>query len=412
MSTSSDPWSSAPGAAPAGFIPLCVPHIRGEAAWQYVKECLDTEWVSSVGPYVERFEALAAAATGRRHAVATTCGTAALHTALLVAGVVPGDEVLVSALTFIASANAVRYAGGRPVFIDCELRHGQMDSAQVAAYLESECRRHDGRLYNKTTGRPVKAIVPVHVLGHPVNMRPILDLAEKHGLNVIEDAAEALGARYRDPSGKELRVGQMGTMACLSFNGNKIITTGGGGMLVTDDPHLAERARYLTTQAKDDPLEYVHREMGFNYRLTNLQAALGVAQMEVLDQYVRRKRRIAERYAEAFAGRPGIRTLTEADWAFSTYWLSTILLNEQITGVSSRALLRHLAAERIQARPLWQPMHQSPSFAYLEPRNCPVADQLCREALSLPSSVGLTDEQQARVIEVIENCLIRAKRAA
>lgn len=407
MSTSFEP-----GGAPAGFIPLCVPHIRGEAAWQYVKECLDTEWVSSVGPYVERFEALAAVAAGTRFAVATTCGTAALHTALLVAGVGPGDEVLVSSLTFIASANAIRYAGGQPVFIDCEPQHGQMDPEQVAAYLETECRWHDGRLYNKTTGRPVKAIVPVHVLGHPVNMRPILNIADKYGLAVIEDAAEALGARYREPSGKEYRVGQMGAMACLSFNGNKIITTGGGGMLVTDNPHFAARARYLTTQAKNDPLEYVHHEMGFNYRLTNLQAALGVAQMEVLDHYVTKKRRSAERYARAFAGRPGIRMLTEADWAFSTYWLSTMLIDEDIAGLSSRDLLRHLAAERIQARPLWQPMHQSPSFAYLAPRPCPVADQMCREALSLPSSVGLTDEQQDRVIEVIDMCVRHVKRAA
>jgi perosamine synthetase len=385
-----------PGAAPAGFIPLCVPHIEGPAAWQYVKECLDTAWVSSVGPFVERFEQQAAAAVGTRFAVATCTGTAALHTALLVADVRPGDEVLVSALTFIASANAVRYAGAIPVFIDCEPRYGQMDPEQVTAFLEEECAWRNGRLTNKTSGRPVTAIVPVHVLGHPVNMDPILEAARKYRLQVVEDAAEALGARYRDK-----KIGQLGDLACLSFNGNKIITTGGGGMVVTDNPHYASRARYLTTQAKDDPLEYVHNELGYNYRLTNLQAALGVAQMEVLDRYVARKRAIAKRYQEAFADVPGIRTFGEAEWAFSTRWLATVLIDEPTYGAGSRDLLRHLAGRRIQARPLWQPLHRSPSFADLPPRSCPVAEALCRDALSLPCSVGLTHADQERVIDEV-----------
>ncbi|HWY87434.1 MAG TPA: LegC family aminotransferase [Gemmataceae bacterium] len=400
MSTSFEP-----GAAPAGFIPLCVPHIRGPAAWKYVKECLDTEWVSSVGPFVERFEQMVAAAAGTRYAVATVTGTAALHTALLVAGVLPDEEVLVPSLTFIASANAIRYVGAYPVFIDCEPVHAQMDPRQVVAFLDSACEWRGGGLHNKATGRRVKAIVPVHVLGHPVDMQPILEAARKYGLMVVEDAAEALGARYRDRQGRELKVGQLGDMGCLSFNGNKIITTGGGGMLVTDNPHLAERARYLTTQAKDDPLEYIHNEMGYNYRLTNLQAALGVAQMEVLDDHVAQKRRIAQRYREAFAACPGIHSLAEADWAFSTHWLATVLIDERTCGLGSRDMLRHLTAQRIQSRPLWQPLHLSPSFKNLPPRQCPVAEQLSHTALSLPCSVGLAMDQQERVIEVVTACL-------
>ena len=407
MSTSYEP-----GAAPAGFIPLCVPHIRGPAAWEYVKECLDTEWVSSVGPFVERLEQMVAAAVGTHFAVATATGTAALHTALLVAGVLPDDEVLVPSLTFIASANAIRYAGAYPVFIDSEPCHGQMDPRQVVAFLDNACAWRDGCLRNKASGRRVKAIVPVHVLGHPVDMQPILEAARKYGLVVVEDAAEALGARYRDGQGRDLKVGQLGDMACLSFNGNKIITTGGGGMLVTDNPHYAERARYLTTQAKDDPLEYIHKEMGYNYRLTNLQAALGVAQMEVLDHHVAQKRRITQRYRVALASCPGIRMWADADWAFSTNWLATVLIDERTCGVGSRDMLRHLAAQRIQSRPLWQPLHLSPSFAKLAPRSCPVAEHLSRDALSLPCSVGLTDEQQERVIGVIANCLKIQRKAA
>lgn len=404
MSTSFEP-----GAAPAGFIPLCVPHIRGEAAWKYVKECLDTEWVSSVGPFVERFEQMAAQAVGTRFAVATCTGTAALHTALLVAGVEPDDEVLVSTLTFIASANAIRYVGAYPVFIDCEARFGQMDPGQVGDYLQSSCSCHSGCLYSKITGRRVKAIVPVHVLGHPVNMQPIVELARKYGLVIIEDAAEAIGARYRDGNNEWCSVGHVGDVACLSFNGNKIITTGGGGMIVTDNPRYAERARYLTTQAKDDPVEYIHNEMGFNYRLTNLQAALGVAQMEVLDGFIAQKRAIAQHYAAAFDGSLGIRMLPEADWAFSTFWLSTVLVDEKASGISSRGLLKHLAAQKIQARPLWQPLHESPSFKHLPPRHCPVATQMGRDALSLPSSVGLTDSQQQRVIDAIRDSILGNK---
>ncbi len=407
MSTSFEP-----GSAPHGFIPLCVPHIKGEAAWTYVKQCLDTEWVSSVGPFVERFEELAATTVGTRFAVATSTGTAALHTALVVAGVKPDEEVLVSTLTFIASANAIRYVGAIPVFIDCDPVYGQMDTEQVIVFLQSGCEWRDGCLYNRSSGRKVTAIVPVHVLGHPVDMQPILDLAHKYGLIVIEDAAEALGARYHDPRGVAQKVGQLGDMACLSFNGNKIITTGGGGMLVTNNAHYAERARYLTTQAKDDPVEYVHHEMGFNYRLTNLQAALGVAQLEVLADYVAQKRRIADRYEQAFADCPSVRMLPEAAWAFSTNWLSTVLVDQSVCGLGSRDLLKRLAAERIQARPLWQPLHQSPSFQYLPPRACPVADRIGRDALSLPSSVGLTEVQQRRVIDVILGCVHGQQRIA
>ena len=237
-------------AAPASeFIPLIVPEIRGHE-WNYIKECLDTNWVFSVGAYVERFERIVAEFVGAKYAVATMNGTSALHIALLLAGVQPQDEVLTSTLTFIASANAIRYVGAWPIFIDAEPVYWQIDPAAVAAFLEKQCQWDGKNLRNRHTNRRIGAILPVHILGHPADIQPILDLAAKYSLPVIEDATEALGSRYRDQS-----PGGLAPVGCFSFNGNKIITTGGGGMLVTDNPEWAAQARYLSTQAKDDPID-------------------------------------------------------------------------------------------------------------------------------------------------------------
>ena len=271
-----------------GFIPLSVPCLAGNE-WAYVKECLDTNWVSSVGAFVDRFEGMAAAALGVGHAVATMNGTAALHIALKLAGVEADDEVVVSDLTFIAPANVVRYLGAWPVFVDAEPRYWQMDPQKLRDFLRKECDFAGGTLKNRHTGRRVAALLPVHILGHPCDMDPILEEAGAFGLPVVEDATESLGVRY---NGRP--AGSFGRMACLSFNGNKILTTGGGGMLVTNDAELARRARHLTTQAKDDTVEYIHGEVGFNYRLTNVLAAIGVAQMEQLESHVADKRATAE----------------------------------------------------------------------------------------------------------------------
>ena len=237
------------------LIPNAVPHLGGNE-WQYLKECLDTNWVSSVGPFVERFEREVAAYVGCAHAVATVSGTAALHVALLLAGVGPGDEVLVPALTFVATANAVRYCRAEPVFMDAEPVSWGIDPTKVAEFLGRECEVRHGHVVNRATGRTVKAIVPVHLYGHPVDLDPLLDLTTRYPLALVEDAAEALGARYRGR-----RVGALGRLGCLSFNGNKIITSGGGGMILTNDGELACRARSLTTQARADGLEYIHHEV-------------------------------------------------------------------------------------------------------------------------------------------------------
>ena len=390
-------------AAPRHVVPLSEPTLGGRE-WEYVKECLDTNWVSSVGEFVARFEREMAAYVGRAHAVATVNGTAALHAALAVAGVGPDDEVLLPALTFIAPANAVRYLGAWPVFIDVEREHWQLDPGKLADFLQHETVGRDGATRNRTTGRRIRAIVPVDTLGHPADLDPILELARSHHLLAVEDATESLGARY-----KGRQVGALSDLACFSFNGNKIITTGGGGMIVTDDPNVAERLRYITTQAKDDPIEYVQNAVGFNYRLPNVLAAIGVAQLEELDAFVAVKRRIAAAYAAAFAGVRGLTVMREAPWAASTFWLFTILIDEGACGLDSRALIRQLDGHGIQARPLWQPLHHSPAHAGAQAYRCDVAEALHATAVSLPSSVSLAADDQQRVIDAVLSAVRRAQ---
>jgi perosamine synthetase len=385
-------------ASPEKFIPLCVPEIRGNE-WKYVKECLDTNWVSSVGSYVDRFEEDLAQYVGLAHAVATVNGTSALHISLMLAGVGPDDEVLTSTVTFIAPANAIRYVGAWPVFMDADPHYWQMDPEKVTTFLHEECRWRDHALYNKKTGRRVRAIMPVHVLGHPVDMDPIIEAARKFDLTVIEDASEALGAKYKDRM-----VGSFGDISCFSFNGNKLITTGGGGMMATDNEQWAKQAKYLTTQAKDHPVEYIHHQVGYNYRLPNILAAMGVAQMEALDQYVQTKREIASRYETTLDDVPGITFMAQAPWAFTTYWMYTVLVEPREYGLDSRQLLQRLAERSIQTRPLWQPLHLSQAHEGCQSYQCSFSEDLFRRALSLPCSVGLSQADQDRVSDCIRQC--------
>ncbi len=370
------------------FIPLAAPELGGRE-WEYVKEALDSGWVSSAGPFVERFEESVAAYVGAPNAVATVNGTAALHVAMLLAGVTPADEVIMPTLTFIAPANAVRYAGGTPVFIDCDPSYLQIDVDKLAHFVETGCDWRDGALVNSTTGRTVKAILVVHALGHPVDLDPVLEIARSRELVVVEDCAESIGARYRDRM-----TGTFGDVACFSFNGNKVVTAGGAGMILTKHEDWADRARHLTTQARAHAFEYVHEEIGFNYRPTSLNAAMGVAQMELVDEYVAVKRRIATTYAQAVDGVPGLSTLGEAPWAFSTFWLSTVLARD----ASGRALVERLRSRGIEARPIWQPMHLSPAQRGAVATDCSTAERLYEQGVCLPSSVGLSAPDQERVI--------------
>lgn len=378
-------------------IPLSAPSIGGNA-WTYVKDCLDTGWVSSAGTYVDGFQRRFAEHLGVTDAVATASGTAALHLALLAVGVRPGDEVITSDLTFIAPANAIRYCAATPVFIDAEPRHWQMDVARLAGFLDRVAVMRGGRLVNRETGRAIAALLPVHILGHPCDLEGLLALAARYDLPVVEDATESLGSAYRGRP-----VGTLGTVGCFSFNGNKLMTTGAGGMLVSSDAVLARSARHLGTTARTGDDNFIHDRVGYNYRMSNLHAALGVAQLEQLDRHVAAKARIAALYDEAFGGRADTELQPVADGVDRCFWMYTV----RLPGRDARGLMGHLRAKSIESRPLWQPMHRSPAHEGAPRVGGDVADTLVRECLSLPCSVDLSEHQQARVIDECRAYLTR-----
>jgi len=361
--------------------------------WTYVKECLDTAWVSSVGKFVDRFEAELARRSGTKHAVAVVNGTSALDLCLRILGVKAGDEVLVPSLTFIATVNAAAYQSATPVFVDVEESTFGMDPDALEAFLASQTEQRGGVCVRKASGRRIAACVPVHALGYPVRIEPLLESCAKRGIPVLEDAAEALGSTYR---GRPL--GSFGSLGALSFNGNKILTTGGGGAVVTNDAELARRAKHLSTQAKSDGDAFWHDEVGFNYRLTNVAAALGCAQLEQLDGFMVRKREIANLYRKLLAGSP-VKLAWEPEGARANCWLNTAIAP---TPESAAKILAALRSRGVGARPLWAPAHRQPMF-----KDCPrasdmaVTDRLWRACVSLPSSANLSDEDVAAVAAIV-----------
>ena len=377
----------------SSFVALSEPCFEGKE-WEYVKECLDSGWVSSVGSFVTKFETSVADRCGCKYAVATVNGTSALHIALLLAGVEAGDEVVVPDLTFVATANAVRYAGAWPVLVDCDPRYWQMDPEKVASFLYDGCERRSLGLFNRASGRRVAAIMPVHILGHPCEMDRIGAMATEFQIPIVEDASESLGATFAGRA-----TGSFGLAGCFSFNGNKILTTGAGGMLVTDDADLAARARHLTTQAKSDPEEYIHDCVGFNYRLANVLAAIGCAQMESLDRFLKAKKTVARKYREALAGVRDIVWQETEPRSEPNHWLPTLRLLRPEKKI--RDLRRYLASEGIQTRCVWQPMHRNAAFAEAQMVGGAIAENLYETSLSLPSSVRLTEAQQGAVVSSI-----------
>lgn len=367
-----------------GFTPLHAPTLGGNA-WTYVKECIDTGWVSSAGTYVTRFEEACAQFTGSRHAVATVNGTAALHLALVAAGVGPGDEVITQALTFVATANAIHYTGAGPHFVDVDEVSLGMDPVRLAHRLDAVAEMRGGDCYNRQTDRRIAAIVPMHTFGHPVNLDPLQELAGQYNLPVVEDAAESLGSFY-----KGRHTGTLGRLGILSFNGNKVISTGGGGMVLTDDEQLADEIRHCSTTAKKPhPWAYHHDRIGYNYRMPNLNAALGVSQVQMLEGLLGRKRRLADRYAAAFEGVAGLRFLQEPGYARSNYWLNAILLDEASLEVRDQMLQALIDAD-FQARPIWQPMHLLPMYASCPRDDLPITESLSQRVINLPSSAYLS----------------------
>jgi perosamine synthetase len=366
-------------------VPLHEPEFAGNE-WTYVRDCIDSGWVSSVGEYVDRFERELCALTGAAHAVAVVNGSASLHLSLLLAGVRAGDEVIVPALTFVATANAVAHCGAVPHFADSAVDTLGVDVEKLAAHLDAIAETTTDGLRNRETGRRIAAVMCTHVFGHPVALDPLVELCARHGLPLVEDAAEALGSTY-----KGAHVGTQGTFAALSFNGNKVVTTGGGGAVLTQDAELGRRAKHLSTQAKTPhPWAFMHDAVGFNHRLPNINAALGCAQLEQLPGLLARKRQLAERYAAVFAAIPGVQVVPEPAGCRSNNWLNALLLDADDL---RDPLLQALHDAKVLARPAWEPMHHLPMY-----RDCPraaldVAESLCRRLVNLPSSAALAPRE-------------------
>lgn len=371
---------------PTGGAPISLhePSFAGNE-WVYVKECLDTGWVSSVGKFVDRFEQQLADYTGVKHAVAVVNGTAALHVCLKLVGVEQGDEVLIPTLTFIATANAVSYCSAIPHFVDSDETTLGMDPKKLELYLQDIAEIRPTGCFNKKTGRRIKAVLPMHTFGHPVDLDPLVEVCRRYQLELVEDAAESLGSYYKDR-----HTGNWGRISALSFNGNKVITTGGGGAILTNDEQLGKLAKHLTTTARvPHKWSFIHDQIGYNYRLPNINAALGCAQLEQLPDFIKNKRALAEKYQKTFAGIAGIRFFTESGFARSNYWLNALLFDKGFAQHMD-ALLEVTNSQGIMTRPVWTLMHTLEMY-----KSCPrmddlsVAEDIEQRLINIPSSAYL-----------------------
>ena len=365
---------------------------------KYINEAFDQNWVAPLGPNVDAFERTLADYCGVKHAAALSSGTAAIHLALIILGIEKGDEVITSSFTFSATVNPIVYQGATPVFIDSEPETWNMDPE----LLEEAIKKRRAQ----SSGHRVKAIIPVHLYGMPARMKEILSIAERYEIPVIEDAAEALGSKY---NGK--RAGSFGNFGILSFNGNKIITTSGGGALISDNKEFIDKARFLATQARDKARHYQHSHIGYNYRMSNILAGIGRGQMEVIDDRVRKRREIFSFYKEQLGNIDGFEFLDEpGDEFFSNRWLTTVLINPGKTGFTPEELQIELEKENIETRPLWKPMHLQPVFS-----GCPIfinktSEYLFKRGLCLPSGSNMPDEDLSRIINSMKACLNKYKR--
>ncbi len=364
-------------------VQLHAPSFEGNE-WKYVKECLDTGWVSSVGKYVDQFEKNLADYIGSKFCVAAVNGTAALHIALMIAGVKPGDEVIVPDLTFIATANAVTYANAIPHLAEATERTLGLDPQKLADWLAEIADVKADATINRKTGRRIAAIVVMHTFGHPSEIDELLEVSNRFNIPLVEDAAESIGSYY-----KGTHTGRFGKLATLSFNGNKTITTGGGGAILTDDADLARVAKHITTTAKvPHQWRFKHDRTGYNYRLPNINAALGCAQLEMLDTFITRKRALAERYQKVFADLKDVTFFEEPANCKSNYWLNTLILKET-SGALLEKLLAATNSQGIQTRPAWELMHTLPMFAECPKMPTPIAERLSVSVLCIPSSPTL-----------------------
>jgi len=382
------------------MIPLSVPNLSMDIL-ENVKETIETGWVSTGGRFIKEFEEKIAKYVGVERAVSTQSGTAGLHLALNVLGVEAGDEVIVPTLTFIAAVNPVRYMGAEPVFMDCDDTLN-MDMDKLEIFLEQECIHKDGKVINKRTGKQIKAIIAVHVFGNPINIEKLIELRDRYNIKVIEDATEALGSYYLEGKYAGKRCGTIGDIGVYSFNANKIITTGGGGMVVSNDPYLLDRVNFLGVQAKTDPLYFIHDEVGYNYRMTNIQAAFGTDQIDRLESFIETKIRNFNLYKEGIAEIKGLELLSFRSDSRSNHWFYSIIVDKQKYGMDRDELLRKLNDMNIQTRPLWGLIHKQKPYlnnqSYKVEKACYYEENL----INVPCSTNLEVEDVYRVIDSLK----------
>ena len=367
---------------------LSPPHMGGQEL-EYIHKAFASNFIAPVGPQVDAFENEFAEIVGARYAAAVSSGTAALHLALRYVGVGQGDDVFCSTFTFVASANAILYQGARPVFVDSEYQSWNMDPQLVAQELSRRAK----------INRLPKALVLVHLYGQPSDIDPIKQLCEKYGVALIEDAAEALGATYKDKA-----PGTLGQVGIFSFNGNKIITTSGGGMIVSDDEELIKKARFWATQARDPAVHYEHSELGYNYRMSNVLAAIGRGQLQVLGERVDTKRRIFQKYFDALHDLPGVEFMPEPSYGRATRWLTCLTIDPDKAQIDRDDIMTALEAENIESRPTWKPMHLQPLYKGYEIIGGKVSEQLFKNGLCLPSGTAMGSEDLQRIISIIRRC--------
>tara|TARA_Y100000816_G_scaffold84318_2_gene57894 strand:+ start:18999 stop:20156 length:1158 start_codon:yes stop_codon:yes gene_type:complete len=380
-------------------IPLSVPSINGNEL-KYVKECLDKEWVSSAGTYVDLFEKKIAQYTNSKYAIACVNGTAALQVSIRLSGVKPGEEVIIPSLTFIAPVNAIVYNGAIPIFMDSDDFYN-IDVAKTIQFIENETTFKDGLSYNKRTGNVVSAIIPVHIWGNACWLDDLAFLCRERNISIIEDASESLGTSYTKGKYQGMHTGTVGALGCLSFNGNKIITTGGGGMILTNEKSLAEKAKYLTTQAKDDPVRYIHNDIGYNFRLTNIQAALGVAQLEQLPGFIKRKKEIHNYYKSTIDNIDGLAISKGPDFSSNNYWINILQIDSSAYNHNIENLMQRFDQKGIQTRPVWKLNHLQKPYKKFQNYKIINSCKLVENSLCLPSSFNLSDDDLNKVFKVL-----------
>jgi aminotransferase in exopolysaccharide biosynthesis len=381
------------------FIPLSVPNLKGKEL-EYVTHAVETEWVSTGGPYVNDFEMKIAEYAKCKGAVSCQNGTSGLHIALQICGVTKDDEVIVPTLTFIAAVNPVKYIGAEPIFMDCD-DSLTMDVDKLEAFCESDCNFIDGKLINNSTNKHIKALVVVHVFGNMANMEGIIEIANKYNIKIIEDATEAIGTYYIEGKYKGKHAGTIGDIGIYSFNGNKIMTTGGGGMIVSDNMEFLNRAKHLTTQAKSDELYYTHDEIGYNYRMTNLQAALGLAQIEQLEDFIKIKKDNYDLYRKEIQEIPGLRILGFKGGIRPNYWFYTLYI-EQEYALNRDQTIKYLASKKIQSRPIWGLISDQIPYEGSQTYKIEKARQYLEKVVNIPCSSNLTKEDADYVIDCLK----------